>query len=88
MPRYDVRDLRRSDRQPRAPKQSEARSAPFTWIKTGWVTTTDNPPQHLEIEEAGDVLDDVVGPMVTRLVNVSIIRRGKKLVYQDTELEE
>ena len=55
------------------------------WLE---VTTTDNPPQHLKIEEAGDVLDDVVGPMVNRLVNVSIIRRGKKLVYQDIELEE
>ena len=48
----------------------------------------DSPPQHLKIEEAGDVLDDVVGPMVNRLVNVSVLRRGKKLVYQDIELEE
>ena len=55
------------------------------WLE---VATMDNPPQHLKIEEAGDVLDDVVGPMVNRLVNVSVIRRGKKLVYQDIELEE
>lgn len=55
------------------------------WLE---VTTTDNPPAHLKIEEAGDVLDDVVGPMVNRLVNVSVVRRGKKLIYQDIELEE
>jgi hypothetical protein len=55
------------------------------WLE---VATTDNPPQHLKIEEAGDVLDDVVGPMVNRLVHVSVIRRGKRLVYQDIELEE
>ena len=55
------------------------------WLE---VTTMDSPPQHLKIEEAGDVLDDVVGPMVNRLVNVSVLRRGKKLVYQDIELEE
>jgi hypothetical protein len=55
------------------------------WLE---VATIDNPPQHLKIEEAGDVLDDVVGPMVNRLMNVSVIRRGKKLVYQDIELEE
>lgn len=55
------------------------------WLE---VATINNRPQHLKIEEAGDVLDDVVGPMVNRLVNVSVIRRGKKLVYQDIELEE
>jgi hypothetical protein len=55
------------------------------WLE---VATINNPPQHLKIEEAGDVLDDVVGPMVNRLVNVSVIRRGKKLVYQDIELDE
>ena len=55
------------------------------WLE---VATMDNPPQHLKIEEAGDVLDDVVGPMVNRLVNVSVFRRGRKLVYQDIELEE
>lgn len=55
------------------------------WLE---VATMGSPPQHLKIEEAGDVLDDVVGPMVNRLVNVSVLRRGKKLVYQDIELEE
>jgi hypothetical protein len=55
------------------------------WLE---IVTSDSPPQHLKIEQAGEVLDDVVGPMVNRLVNVSVLRRGKKLVYQDIELEE
>ena len=55
------------------------------WLE---VATMDSPPQHLKVEQAGDVLDDVVGPMVNRVVNVSVLRRGKKLIYQDIELEE
>lgn len=55
------------------------------WLE---VTAADDPSQHLTIEQAGDVLDDVVGPMVNRLVNVSVLRRGKRLIYQDIELEE
>lgn len=55
------------------------------WLE---VTTADDPPNHLKIEEAGEALDDVVGPMVNRRVNVSVLRRGKKLVYQDIELDE
>jgi hypothetical protein len=39
----------------------------------------DNPPPNLKIEEAGDVLDDVVGPMVNRLVNVFVIRLVPRL---------
>ena len=42
----------------------------------------------MKIEEAGDALDDVVGPMVNRLVNVSVVRRGQKFIYRDIELEE
>lgn len=55
------------------------------WLE---VATTAAPPQHLKIEDAGDVLDDVVGPMVNRLVNVSVVRRGKKFLYRDIELDE
>ena len=55
------------------------------WLE---VAAASDPSQHLTIEEAGDVLDDVVGPMVNRLVNVSVLRRGKKLIYQDIELDE
>jgi hypothetical protein len=55
------------------------------WLE---VTTLDDPAQHIKIEQAGEALDDVVGPMVNRLVNVSVLKRGKKLLYQDIELEE
>lgn len=55
------------------------------WLE---VAAADAPSQHLKIEEATDALDDVVGPMVNRLVNVSVLRRGKKLIYQDIELDE
>jgi hypothetical protein len=55
------------------------------WLE---VTTLDEPPQHVKIEQAGDALDDVVGPMVNRLVNVSVTRRANKLIYQDIELDE
>jgi hypothetical protein len=55
------------------------------WLE---VATAEAPSVHLKIEEAGDVLDDVVGPMVNRIVNVSVLRRGKKLIYQDIELDE
>ena len=55
------------------------------WLE---VTTSENPPQHVKIEQAGEALDDVVGPMVNRRVNVSVTRRANKLIYQDIELEE
>lgn len=55
------------------------------WIE---VATTDEPPAHLRIDEAGDALDDVVGPMVNRRVIVTIVRRGTRLLYRDLELEE
>jgi hypothetical protein len=32
----------------------------------------------VKIEQAGDTLDDVIGPMVNRLVNVSVVRGGQK----------
>jgi hypothetical protein len=55
------------------------------WLE---ITASDDPTHHIKVEEAGDALDDVVGPMVNRIVNVSVLRRGKKLVYQDIELDE
>lgn len=55
------------------------------WLE---VTTSNNPQEHVKIEQAGEALDDVVGPMVNKLVSVSVLRRGKKLIYQDIELDE
>lgn len=55
------------------------------WLE---ITTAADPSQHVKILQAGDALDDVVGPMVNRLVNVSVVRRGQKVIYRDIELEE
>lgn len=59
-----------------------------------WLEVTMSDPQlfgqdgHVRIEDAGDVLDDVVGPMVNRKVVVTALRHGSKLIYRDIELEE
>lgn len=56
------------------------------WLE---VTTTDEPePRHIKIVEAGEALDDVIGPMVNRRVIAHVIRRGQKNVYKDIETEE
>jgi hypothetical protein len=44
--------------------------------------------EHVRIREAGEVLDDVVGPMVNRRVLVSAERRGAAYTFRDIELEE
>jgi hypothetical protein len=54
-----------------------------------WLEVTTSQPQpHVRIEDAGDALDDVVGPMVNRNVVVSVLRRGSKYLYRDIELDE
>jgi hypothetical protein len=55
------------------------------WLE---VATTAEPPEHVRIEEATDALDDVVGPMVNRKVEISALRRGSKHLYRDIELAE
>jgi len=55
------------------------------WLE---VATSDTPSAHVRIEEAGDALDDVVGPMVNRRVAVTVVRRGSKHLYRDIELDE
>jgi hypothetical protein len=47
-----------------------------------------NNKEHIRIEDAGDALDDVVGPMVNRTVIVSTVRRGTKHLYRDIELDD
>jgi hypothetical protein len=55
-----------------------------------WLEVTTQAPaaDHVRIEDAGDALDDVVGPMVNRPVVVTAVRRGARLLYRDIELEE
>lgn len=55
------------------------------WLE---VATLAEPSTRIRIDEAGEALDDVVGPMVNRRVNVSVVRRGQKYLYRDIELEE
>lgn len=51
---------------------------------------TDQPDgRHVRIEDAGEILDDVVGPMVNRRVIVTAERgRHNRLSFRDVELEE
>jgi hypothetical protein len=49
---------------------------------------TEEPAAHVRIDKAGDVLDDVIGPMVNRRVAVTAVRQGKKHFYRDIELDE
>lgn len=55
------------------------------WLE---VTTLDDLHAHIRIDEAGEALDDVVGPMVNRRVTVTAVRRGMKHLYLDIELDE
>jgi hypothetical protein len=55
------------------------------WLE---ITTTDLLPgveEHVRILEAGEALDDVVGPMVNRKVVVTTVRKGSKYFYRDIE---
>jgi hypothetical protein len=56
------------------------------WIEL----TTDQPERpHVHIVEAGDVLDDVVGPMVNHRVTVTVsVGKYHKLSFRDIELDE
>lgn len=55
------------------------------WLE---VTVPGPPEEHIKVEDTGDALDDVVGPMVNRQVRVLALRRGGKYMYRDIELEE
>jgi hypothetical protein len=42
----------------------------------------------IRIDKSGEVLDDVIGPMVNRPVAVTALRRGTKNLYRDIELDD
>lgn len=56
------------------------------WLEV--VTAERGPGQPERIHQAGDVLDDVVGPMVNHRVVVTAVRKKGRLVYQDIEPDE
>lgn len=55
------------------------------WLE---ITPVEGPPTPIHIEQAGDALDDVVGPMVNHRVVVDAIQRGKRYLYLDIEMDE
>jgi len=55
------------------------------WIE---VFVVEPQPADVRIDDAGDALDDVIGPMLNRRVVVQAIRRGGKLHYRDIEPDE
>jgi hypothetical protein len=55
------------------------------WIE---VQATEPMLEHVRIIKAGDVLDDVVGPMVNRRVIVRAVKHRGKYEYRDIEPEE
>jgi hypothetical protein len=55
------------------------------WLE---VATLADPSTHIRVDEAGDALDDVVGPMVNRLIVLQAVRQGPKYFYRDIELDE
>jgi hypothetical protein len=83
----------------KAPSTGEGREVDVRGILRGlhldqdWLeVTTAEPPrglqEHVRIYNAGDVLDDVVGPMVNRKVVVTALYSGSRYLYRDIELEE
>jgi hypothetical protein len=44
--------------------------------------------EQVRIDGAGEVLDDVIGPMVNQRVKVTAVRRGPKHIYRDIDFEE
>jgi len=55
------------------------------WLE---VITSAEPSTSIHVVEAGDALDDVVGPMVNRQVVVSVVKRADKYIFRDIELAE
>lgn len=55
------------------------------WLE---VLSSAAPSESVHVTEAGDALDDVVGPMVNRRVLVSVFKRGDKYIFRDIELAE
>jgi hypothetical protein len=56
------------------------------WIE---VALTDTPHKHVQIYQTGDVIDDIVGPLVNRRVIVDVvIHADGRMIYRDIQSEE
>ena len=56
------------------------------WLEV--VAVEEGGPKAVRILEAGEVLDDVVGPMVNHRVVVTAVRRKGRLLYRDIESDD
>jgi hypothetical protein len=53
------------------------------WIE---VTVRDPAEAHIRIERAGEVIDDVIGPMINRPVQVEAIQQANgKIIFKDIQ---
>jgi len=85
-----IRKLRPASPSPEAPEIRISGVLRAVHLDQDWleVSVAGEPPEHLRIIEAGEALDDVVGPMVNRTVIVSVLKRGTKYFYRDIETAE
>lgn len=94
--RQELNAALRKLKPPRAPIESEPSVALHGTLRAlhldeDWLEVVNADPAgppHIRIDDAGDALDDVVGPMVNKRVIVSAARRGLKYLYKDIELDE
>jgi hypothetical protein len=57
------------------------------WLEVTTITPIGT-EENVRINDANEVLDDVVGPMVNKRVVVTAVRRGTRYFYRDIEIEE
>jgi hypothetical protein len=56
------------------------------WLE---LTVRDQPEQHIRIDHTGDIIDDIVGPMINRPVIVDVLRSAAgRYRFQDIQAEE
>ncbi len=57
-------------------------------LDNDWLEITSNEGLPIRIYQTGDVIDDIVGPMVNQRVIVTVNQRNGRYLYRDIQLEE
>lgn len=57
-------------------------------LDSDWLEVTTEERGQVRIAGAGDVVDDVIGPMVNRVVIVDVVETGDKYYYRDIQAED
>ena len=57
-------------------------------LDNDWLEITSNEGLPIRIYQTGDVIDDLVGPMVNQRVIVTVNQRNGRYLYRDIQLEE